>query len=312
MVFSKVRVVSQDIDGCIDREGRPLPLAKENAFGHMGFSLGEFRDLNEEEKKGIKELSQRIEKLELKQFYLNTGRSLGFVTLIAKEFQKHLSSDIFRYVICESGALVYDLEKEEKLDVLEIARQNGLSRLEKLYESEMRKIEKVKAWLKEGGEKTTVKELAEFFKVKEDRLNFLVWDYSFNFSYPKELIDEREMALKLKAFFREREIKELSELVVYASQFCFDIVAYLSKAMGLEVLLAHQGLEASETVHIGDGGNDLCAMAYSGTCASPSNANDLVKIMSYFCGAVSKKSHCDGIIDLYEMIYEEKAGGDHC
>ena len=73
----------------------------------------------------------------------------------------------------------------------------------------------------------------------------------------------------------------------------------VDKAAGIDAFVAHQGLKLSQTMAIGDGGNDIAMLQHAGIGVAMGNANDDVKAVADFVTASVDE---DGVVLALKQV----------
>lgn len=122
-----------------------------------------------------------------------------------------------------------------------------------------------------GLERDDVKYITTFLNVPE--LDYLPLEEALN-----------DNLLQLIGFFREEEEAYLTTHILKACmpmrwhESFADLVAQgVSKSAGIDTMIAHYGIELSETMAFGDGGNDIPMLDHAAISVVMGNASDAVK-----------------------------------
>jgi len=92
--------------------------------------------------------------------------------------------------------------------------------------------------------------------------------------------------LQLTPFISQEQESELLAILsgIESGRWCPDFADFtargVSKAKGLEEIAAYRGLDISETMAFGDGGNDLSIIKQSGIGVAMGNANEILKTVA--------------------------------
>jgi Cof subfamily protein (haloacid dehalogenase superfamily) len=237
-----------------------------------------------------------------KQVVLSTGRAPDELT----DYQENLKD--IRYYICESGAMIYDCEKEEILHTDSIP-ENLVKQIMNIAAPEDAMV----YFFSEGkgfSEADKITDLAHYHMGQYQKLLtrcvFAVPDIS-DF-YAKNLCNIE----KLNIFSASTEIREklyniLKELpltMVYSEETSLEISPLnISKASGLQRLCKHLNLSIDKTIAVGDSDNDLEVLKTAGLSIAMKNAKDYVKDI---CDVIVADNNHDGCAEAIHRYLLKK------
>ena len=111
---------------------------------------------------------------------------------------------------------------------------------------------------------------------------------------------------RLEKYASERIGEMGLDLAVIRHLDCIDVMpAGLSKEHGVRVVAEKLGFDPACAMAIGDGRNDIELLGSVGLPAAPGNAHDdIKKIVASKNGIVASASHGDGVLEIYNSIYQ--------
>lgn len=188
-----------------------------------------------------------------------------------------------RYMICSSGALVYDLREKRRiysnsisgdviLKILEIAR---LEEPMVHYLSETSIVQKSHCYRMADYHMAQYQESYKRITVKWEN----IYDEYINDPFPMEKMNlyhiTRESRERTKRRIEEAGIPVTMALAETTS---LEISSYgINKGVGLEKLCGYLGISLTETIAVGDADNDIEVLKKAGLAIAMGNANDKVK-----------------------------------
>lgn len=242
------------------------------AFDMDGTLLNSDKQVSEGNRRAMKEAAAQG-----KLIALSTGRDMPEIRVLQDKLE-----DV-RYVICMSGSLVYDWKEDKVIyshplppEIAEKLLEFGKTRDTMIHiHSDDSVVEQDKVDHMEQFhmgvyqpmfQKITHKvgDVRDYFHAHPDRM------YKINFYH--KVIDERIESRKMlekAAYDIDLVYSEISSLECTARG--------ISKGSGLERLCEHLGIDAAETIAVGDAYNDLEILEAAGLAVAMGNANDDVK-----------------------------------
>ena len=218
---------------------------------------------------------------------------------------------MMRYTVTCSGAQVIDLQENKTVfraplsaeDIREIyGRLRALDCLLQIFDDHDGRIHNRASDLA-NAERYCSPDLARMLRrehVPEDDLDAYVAAYE-------------GVSNKVHMFFPDDAVKAQAaarlEGVPYqimGSSFCdLELMASgVDKALGLDALAKHLGLERSQVMAIGDGGNDLAMLQYAGIGVAMGNASDEIKAAA---DRITASNDEDGVAQIIYEILQEQA-----
>ena len=285
MPLRGVRVVFQDIDGCMN-----TPDAADLSPGPEG-------GLSAQQAELLGEIVRAIDASPVDAVVLNTGRTRAAVGYIADA----LASEKTRYWLTEHGAYGYDVATGEALDLPAICEAAGLSELADRYGS-LSRIASVIDWYDRIGGRRL-----------EDRLGLplpaLRKAANLTLGVPESLTSA-ELIRALEEVLAESPEVDSQGLVYHHNEYYVDVVSQVGKGDGALLMLDLLGIAKSEALAAGDGLNDLSMFEVLERGFCPANAAPALKQL---CrdkgGVVSDHAYGAGTIDLYRRLRRSRMPG---
>ena len=210
-----------------------------------------------------------------KEVVLSTGRSVAEL----REYTDIIKG--LKYLVCISGAMVYDLEKEEIIYCAPIPNE-VIDKVSEIAETSdvMVMLQTTEAIAK----KTDLDNLEHFhFNVYKELLNSVATKVDNVFEYYRQ---KDEPVGKINIYHPTPEAREVTKKILSKYDLVFNYAegnslevspANVTKGTGLTWLCNHLGFGINKAIDVGDAENDMDAIATAGLGVAMANAIDKVK-----------------------------------
>lgn len=210
-----------------------------------------------------------------KEVVLSTGRSVAEL----REYTDIIKG--LKYLVCTSGAMVYDLEKEEIIYCAPIPNEV----IDKISEiAETSDVMVILQTTEAIAKKTDLDNLEHFnLNVYKELLNSVATKVDNVFEYCKQ---KGQSASKINIYHSTPEAREVTKKILskydlvfnYAEENSLEVSpANVTKGTGLTWLCNHLGFGINKAIDVGDAENDMDAIATAGLGVAMANAIDKVK-----------------------------------
>ena len=210
-----------------------------------------------------------------KEVVLSTGRSVAEL----REYTDIIKG--LKYLVCISGAMVYDLEKEEIIYCAPIPNEV----IDKVSEiAETSDVMVILQTTEAIAKKTDLDNLEHFhLNVYKELLNNVATKVDNVFEYCKQ---KGQSASKINIYHSTPEAREVTKKILskydlvfnYAEENSLEVSpANVTKGTGLTWLCNHLGFGINKAIDVGDAENDMDAIATAGLGVAMANAIDKVK-----------------------------------
>lgn len=278
MPLRGVRVVFQDIDGCMN-----TPDAADLSSGPEGGLTAQQAEL-------LAEIGRAIDASPLDAVVLNTGRTHDAVGYIAEA----LASEKTRYWLTEHGAYGYDVGRDRALDLPAICEAAGRSDLAHRYGS-LSRIASVIDWYDQVGVRKLEERLGLHLPALRKAANLTV-------GVPESMTSV-DLIRAIEAVLVEAPDVDSEGLVYHHNDYYVDVVSQVGKGDGALLVLGLLGVGEGEALAAGDGLNDLSMFEVLGRGFCPANAaSELKALCREKGGVVSEHAYGAGTIDLYRRL----------
>jgi HAD superfamily hydrolase (TIGR01484 family) len=277
VAWRDARVVFQDIDGCLDTAGNPLP-------------DGAGQSPSREQAHLLREIGRAIDASSVSQVVLNTGRGLAAMDFVVAE----LASRKVRYLLAEHGAVAFDVATESTIDLDAIANRSGPPERAARY-AQLAPIRSAIDWYNAHGEEQLSArfDLALPALPKAANLTLMIPQGV----RPKAVLAALEAALGTHAAI------DSSDFVYHSSDLYVDVLGTVDKGDGALLLLEELGCDASEALAMGDGTNDISMFEVLGSGYCPANAaSELKQVCRSREGVISARHHGEAALELYRAL----------
>ena len=277
MAWRDARVVFQDIDGCLDLVGKPLP-------------DGARQTPSREQAQLLREIGRAIDASSVSEVVLNTGRGLAAMDFVVAE----LASRKVRYLLAEHGAVAFDVLTETTVDLNTIAKRSGPPERAARY-AQLEPIRSAIDWYNAHGEE----QLSAHF---EFPLPALPKAANLTLMIPEGLHSKAVLAA-LEAALQIQDAIDSSEFVYHSSDLYVDVLGAVDKGDGALLLLEELGRDPSEALAMGDGSNDIAMFEVLGWGYCPANAaSELKQVCESRAGVISSRQHGEAALELYRAL----------
>lgn len=277
MAWRDARVVFQDIDGCLDMAGKPLP-------------DGAGQSPSAEQARMLREIGRAIDASSVSEVVLNTGRGLAAMDFVVAE----LASQKVRYLLAEHGAVAFDVATESTIPLDAIARRSGPPERAARY-AQLEPIRSAIDWYNAHGEEqlSALFELALPALPKAANLTLMIPQGV----RPKAVLSALEAAIATQGAI------DSSEFVYHSSDLYVDVLGTVDKGDGALLLLEELGCDPSLAIAMGDGTNDIAMFEVLGSGYCPANAaNELKQVCQSRAGVISSRHHGEAALELYRAL----------
>ena len=210
-----------------------------------------------------------------KEVVLSTGRSVAEL----REYTDIIKG--LKYLVCTSGAMVYDLEKEETIYCAPIPNEV----IDKVSEiAETSDVMVILQTTEAIAKKTDLDNLEHFhLNVYKELLNNVATKVDNVFEYCKQ---KGQSASKINIYHSTPEAREVTKKILskyvlvfnYAEENSLEVSpANVTKGTGLTWLCNHLEFGINKAIDVGDAENDIDAIATAGLGVAMANAIDKVK-----------------------------------
>jgi len=268
------RVVFQDIDGCLNAPGGPLP-------------DGPGQSASDEQARMLREIGRAIDDSGVSEVVLNTGRGLSAMDFVVAE----LASRKVRYLLAEHGAVAFDVKRQQPVDLRAIADRGGSAERADRY-AQLDPIRDAIDWYREAGES----EISALFGCPLPALPKVA---NLTLRIPDGVRAADVLAALERALAARSEI-DSSSFVGHSSNYYVDIIGRVSKGDGALLLLEELGIACEQALAMGDGVNDISMFEVLGSGFCPANAADeLKRVCRRRAGVVSSLRCGEAVLELY-------------
>lgn len=277
MAWRDARVVFQDIDGCLDLVGNPLP-------------DGAGQSPSREQAQLLREIGRAVDASSVSEVVLNTGRGLAAMDFIVAE----LASRKVRYLLAEHGAIAFDLVTETTVDLNAIARRSGPPERAARY-AQLEPIRAAIDWYNAHGED----QLSAHFELS---LPALPKSANLTLMIPQGLAPKAVLSA-LESALQSHDGFDSNEFVYHSSDIYVDVLGTVDKGDGALLLLEELGRDPSEALAMGDGTNDIAMFEVLGSGYCPANAaSELKQVCKSRDGVISSRHHGEAALELYRAL----------
>lgn len=243
------------------------------SFDMDGTLLNSKKEITKKSKEKIKEATENG-----KVVTLSTGRCVP-------ELKKYINQiPNLRYIICVSGASVYDLKEKKKIyenpipvetvkKLLAIAKKRDvmvhiLSDRSVVQKDKLENMDRYNM----GHYQNMFEEVSESF---ED-----VYEFYMSNPYPVEKFNFYNPSIEVRDEI-EALVKDMNVMYAYSEKSNLEISAKgVTKGTGLKALCKHLGIDIAESIAVGDANNDMDILRTAGLAVAMGNADDSVKEIS--------------------------------
>lgn len=281
MITSNIRVLFQDIDGCLNPG--------------TGEDFGASPDWHPSpaQIEMLETIDAAIEASPIQHFVFNTGRPWSLVHYLAE----HIRSPKLRYFLLEHACVLYDRATDCYLNCAEIAKTNGLHALAGRYEN-LDHLDVVFEWYRKRGRA----ELENLYKAEFPPLDKVG---NLSFEIPKGVEGDALLAQVetiVKAQLPAETVKFLDFL---RSDRYIDILPGIHKLDGIYLLTAHLGIELTGALAMGDYLNDLQIFETFPRVLCPANSHEKIRALTRSkreFGHLSAFSYGEALLDFLKML----------
>ena len=277
MNWRDARVVFQDIDGCLNTPGSPLP-------------DGPGRSPNALQARMLREIGRAIDASCVSDVVLNTGRGLSAMDFIVDG----LASRKLRYLLAEHGSVAFDVRRQETIDLREIALRCGSPARAERYE-QLGPIRDAISWYNEEGE-------SHISALFERSLPALPKAGNLTLMIP-DGIESTEVVAALERALTDQDGIDSRKFVYHESDLYVDVISEVSKGDGALLLLEELGALPEQALAMGDGHNDISMFEVLGSGFCPANAApELKRVCRSRAGVVSLRSCGEAALEFYDKL----------
>ncbi|MBF0196999.1 MAG: HAD hydrolase family protein [Planctomycetes bacterium] len=257
------QVIFHDIDGCL------------NPHMNSHFGTGQEGTLSSEQTSCLEEFALLIDNSPVKSLVLNTGRDYEDTAFIAKA----IPSKKLRYLIVEHGAYGWDLQEDHIFNLEELAQRWGSAQLKERY-AELEQIKKIMEWYREEG------------RIQLERtfgsINILGKEANLSLQVPEGFSADHLLS-ELKTCLLH-EFKHLKDKLQFChSQRFVDVLGQIHKSDGALLFCQYLGINAEQSLVVGDGLNDVDIFSIWPNLLCPANAHqDVIRLCHERGGTVSE------------------------
>ena len=244
-----VRIVYQDVDGCLNPEsGEPFGVALDWEPSATQIAM-------------LRRISDAVDASPLEHWVINTGRHWELFHNLAK----HLPTRKLRYFLLEHACVLYDRAQDRYIDIEAILEAAGLAGLAERY-ANLHTIETLLHWYDREGRSS----LEAQFEVGLPRLNKQA---NLSFEVP-EAVDGGELLSATEARIRsDFSDTDCASMQFFRSDRFIDIIPGIHKLDGIELMSAYLGMAKEQSLAMGDFLNDLPVFEAFPNVLCPANAH---------------------------------------
>jgi hydroxymethylpyrimidine pyrophosphatase-like HAD family hydrolase len=256
MDHSNIKIIFQDVDGCLNPEDGEL------------FGVGVDCEPSANQVAMLEAIDAAVEASPVEHFVINSGRPWPLV----RNFVKHFKTPKARYFLLEHACVLYDREEATFINCAELAARCGLVELAARYQN-LDIIETLFAWYASRGQAQLEAEYeADLTPVeKVGNLSFFIPDG----------VDGDAMLLRIEALVRETlSARQVAQLEFLRSDAYIDILPGIHKLDGIHLLTSHLGVSLDQALAVGDYLNDLAVFESFDRVLCPANAHPRIKALT--------------------------------
>ena len=284
MNFSRINIIFQDIDGCLNpSDGLEYPIfSTKFEPSHI---------------KTMTDLKKCLDQSNITTVIINSGRT--------KEYMKFLfegMGDKVTYALLENGALLYSREKDKYIDIAEELKDKDPILAEKF--KQINYIDEIKKWFERFGRQIMKEQYRDDFITLKKEANL-------SFRNPlKEDIEEVKIFFKksylsyLQKNFSLKEVQKKMRILQFTnSDHYIDVLAGINKMDGVLATMKILNLKIENCLAIGDFTNDLEVFYQFPNLACPNNAHFLIQAeVQKKSGYLSPFKYARGTMDIYKKV----------
>lgn len=278
MNTSNIKVIFQDVDGCLNPEDGEHFSAEPNP------------PLSSKQIAMLQSINAALDASSVEYLIINTGRPYNLIQTLLE----HLPSSKARYVLLEHACVLYDREAGAYLDCAQLASHYGLDDLATRY-LQVENIHRLTEWYHAEGQQA----LEAHYKTPLPALEKVG---NFSFEIPNQ-VDGEELLDRVESMAREHLTEGYTDRLQFLrSDRYIDVLPGIHKLDGIHLMVTHLGVDLDQALAVGDYLNDLPVFEEFHRVMCPANAHPRIQALARSkgpCGLISEASYGASLLDLF-------------